>query len=183
MASTRRSRKRLRSPAGPLNSASIAGVIQVTRSHSSNASTLFAGAPLMRTFRPVSVSAAPIPVPMLHSPKEPCRPHGWRSCRRPLRAQPQRKPHGAAHAPASESDSASRRLVLPAPFSPVNTTAPGVRSIESEAIVSKIRKRKPTDMQGDLADCPVDLPFSVTAMQSRPADAPMESVLPLYLFV
>ena len=71
MASTSRSRKRRRSAAGPVNSASMAGVSQTTRTISSNSSVDRVLAPLMRTRRTDPLSLPSVPVPTAHSPRGP----------------------------------------------------------------------------------------------------------------
>ena len=62
-------------PAGPVNSASIAGTSQMTRSHSSISSAERAVAPLMRTLRPTlspfALRSPSVPVPISTSPNAP----------------------------------------------------------------------------------------------------------------
>ena len=124
-ASTSRSRKRRRSEAGPANSWSIAGTSQITRKWSANAAADPAGSRSMRYLRTGAASAfagGSMPVPSVARPSAPST-----SAETAQEPSPSLKASSLMSArrsprPGENSEIASRRFVLPAPFGPTSTT-------------------------------------------------------------
>src|SRR5665647_1894905 len=126
-ASTRRSRNRRRSEAGPLNSGSMAGVSHTTRRWSAKAvaePTLSRSIRHLRVDDESSAAGGSMPVPNVLRPSMPS-----------ISAETAQEPSPSVKAsssmvarrkprPGASSEIASIRLVLPAPLAPVSTTGP-----------------------------------------------------------
>ena len=181
-ASTSRSRNRRRSPAAPRNSPSRSGVSQTTRRNSLNATGEAAVAPSIRQSRLARPSGPggsnPVPrrcsAPSRSRVSETAKPPGP-----PLRAMAansaRRRPR-----PGTNSDSASSRLVLPAPFSPTSATkrARGVSSrsawLRKSRAISWVTRRE--DPSGSPRGSETSL-IGGPRGQPRGRDAPRSTVL------